>query len=456
MKRSGGERAASNSTFCRLLIGILLFASLAGSAVAADGIVVTNVSGRAYAMVIDSLGRIVTGGGRYWGNGFALTRYNSDGSLDTTFGDSGLVTTDIKGYGLSLGPNAIAMDNLGRIVVAGTSSPLAKSSGSFVFLNSDFFLARYNSDGSLDISFGNGGIVTTDVSRGERYDWANAVAIDGVGRIVVAGYTSTIHSPSMSYPSMALARYDSDGFLDGTFGDGGIVITDIYSRSLVIGMAIDNLGRIVTAGSSNSAFTLARYNSDGTLDHTFGGDNGIVTITNIGGIGGYEWAATVAIDSLGRIVAAGQAPTFVDAREVHSSFALVRCNSDGTLDTSFGNGGTVTTHISGYGVAREDSVAGMVIDSLGRIVAVGSCPFDCGAFDFELARYNSDGTLDATFGNGGLVTTHLGTTFSDNSSQAVSIDRVGLIVVAGSSDDDSALVRYNSDGTLDNTFGVDP
>jgi uncharacterized delta-60 repeat protein len=128
----------------------------------------------------------------------------------------------------------------------------------------------------------------------------------------------------------------------------------------------------------------------------------------------------------------------------------VRCNSDGTLDASFGNGGVVTTHISGIGPAGDDSVAGMVIDSLGRIVAVGVCPGDCGTFDFELARYNSDGTLDATFGNGGIVTTAPG---YDNSSNAIAIDSLGRIVVAGYVDDDSVLARYNSDGSLDNTFG---
>jgi uncharacterized delta-60 repeat protein len=129
----------------------------------------------------------------------------------------------------------------------------------------------------------------------------------------------------------------------------------------------------------------------------------------------------------------------------------VRWNSDGTLDTSFGNGGVVTTHISGDGVARDDVVAGIVIDSLGRIVAVGGCPSDCGNFDFELARYNSDGALDGAFGNGGIVTTHFGVTGSHDSAVAVSMDS-GRLVVVGYSEDDSVLVRYNPDGSLDNTF----
>src|SRR5262249_7286333 len=154
-------------------------------------------------------------------------------------------------------------------------------------------------------------------------------------------------------------------------------------------------------------------------DNTFGGDTGIVAITNIGGSGGRGYAATVAIDSLGRIVAGGAWQTYIGSTYIGPDpLALVRCNSDGTLDTSFGNGGTVTTHISGNPFGIGDSVAsGMIIDGLGRIVAVGFCPGDCGAFDFELARYHSDGSLDNTFGNGGLVTTHLGDRLSNNSSQ---------------------------------------
>jgi uncharacterized delta-60 repeat protein len=333
--------------------------------------------------------------------------------------------------------DAVVIDSSGRIVTAGAPSAFGGYWG--------FGLTRYNSDGSLDTTFGNGGLVTTDIRGQGRINWANAVAIDSLGRIVVAGSTTTFVPPATWGPRyMALARYNSDGSLDATFGDGGIVTADAGGRgsSGIGGVAIDSLGRIVVAGSSNGAFTLARYNSDGSLDDTFGADTGIVAITNIGGSGGY--AATVAIDSLGRIVAGGAA-TYVGGFD----FALVRCNSDGTLDISFGNGGTVTTRFSGNAFSTGDSAAaGIVIDSLGRIVGVGVCPTDCGAFDLELARYNSDGSLDSTFGNGGLVTTHLGDAFSSNSSDAIAIDSLGRIVVAG-----SVLARYNPDGSLDNTFG---
>jgi uncharacterized delta-60 repeat protein len=450
-------KARSNPNFSRPLVGLLLFFGLAGFVEAAPGVVVSDISGRAYAMVIDSSGRIVTAGMpsvHLSGNGFAITRYNSDGSLDTTFGNGGVVITNLSvDRGVSV--TAMAMDSLGRIVVVGSYYRFPESSRNSFISNSECLVARYNSNGSLDTTFGNGGIVITDISGG--YDVVHAVVIDSLGRIVIAGSAGPLTGPGLPHSSMALARYDSNGLLDATFANGGIVTTDTATvdtggrGSSIGGVAIDGAGRIVAVGSSNGAFMLARYNSHGSLDNTFGGDTGIVTIANIGGSGGWEGAATVAIDSLGRIVAGGEAAPHVG----RTDFALARCNSDGSLDTSFGNGGTVTRHISAPNSGWDDSkAAGLVIDSLDGIVAVGVCPGDCGPFSFELARYNSDGSPDNTFGNRGLVITNPGGAFSNDSSQVIAIDSLGRIVVAGSAEDDFALARYNSDGSLDSTFGV--
>src|SRR5262245_39833889 len=250
IKQRSVHRARRNPIFWRLLVGLLLFVGLAGSVEADLGIVVSNISGLPYAMVIDSSGRIVTAGthsifGGYWG--FGLSRYNSDGSLDTTFGNAGLVDTDISAAGLGAEARDVAIDNLGRIIVAGISYPLPKSPCCFLILNPDFLVARYNSDGSLDTTFGNGGVVTTDIRGDGSYDQTRAVAVDSLGRIVVAGHTSTFVPPDTWYPPrMALARYSSDGSLDPTFGDGGIVTTDTRgSGSVINDVAIDGAGRIV-------------------------------------------------------------------------------------------------------------------------------------------------------------------------------------------------------------------
>jgi uncharacterized delta-60 repeat protein len=446
-------------TFCIPMVGLLLSVSSAGFAEATDGIVVNYFSSGAGAVVIDSVGRIVTAGGPGL-PGFALTRHNSDGSLDPTFGNGGVVITDLSSNGNDwVSVRAMALDSLGRILVVGNSWDLAG--------NNKFLLARYNPDGSLDINFGNGGLVTGDISGEGGESWAGGVAMDSLGRIVVAGSSDTFANRAKR--SIALARYNSDGSLDAAFGNGGIVTTEIGSRgSAAGGVAMDSLGKIVVAGSSDDTvtrtFALARYNSDGSLDNTFGGGAGIVVITDVGTIGGLAGAGTVAIDSLGRIVAGGSATTL--GRGL-TSFALVRCNSDGTLDTSFGNGGKLTTRISGPGLSYWDdsNAAAIIIDSLGRIVGVSVCPIEWGAFDFELARYNSDGSLDNTFGNGGLVTTHLGDASTGNSSTAIAIDSLGRSVAAGwvedlvvGSVDDyhSVLARFNSDGSLDNTFGNAP
>src|SRR5262249_29251780 len=155
-------------------------------------------------------------------------------------------------------------------------------------------------------TFGNGGLVITDISGKGRDISASAVAIDSTGRIVVAGGSGNLPGPvAVRGPSLALVRYYPHGSPDSTFCVGGSLINDTGGRDYANGVAIDGVGRIVVVGSSNGAFTLARHNSDGSLDNTFGGNTGFVVIANIGGSGGYEGANTVAIDGIGRIVAGG-------------------------------------------------------------------------------------------------------------------------------------------------------
>jgi uncharacterized delta-60 repeat protein len=248
-----------NPTFWRLLVGLLLFVGLAGFAEAADGIVVTYFGGGA-TVAIDSVGRIVTAG---WPGmpGFVLTRYNSDGSFDTTFGNVGVVVTDFSSVSVSASAQAMAMDSLGRIMVLGNAYHRDSEP--------NVLLARYNPDGSLDATFGNGGIVVGDFTSVSRAFSARGMAIDTLGRIVLTGSNFPLtQTGTMSHSSMALARYNFDGSLDPTFGNGGIVTTDIAGlESYAFGVTVDSIGRIVVAGRSNnasgssrsSAFTLARF-----------------------------------------------------------------------------------------------------------------------------------------------------------------------------------------------------
>jgi len=386
------------------------------------GIVTTPIGSNdayAYALVIQSDGRILAAG--YYADGsyydFALVRYNTNGSLDTTFGTGGIVTTSV-GSGNAIA-NALGIQSDGRILAAGSFY-----NGS----NDNFALVRYNTDGSLDTTFGTGGIVTTPVGSG--YAGAYALGIASDGRIVVAGYCA-----DGSDYDFALVRYNTNGSLDTTFGTGGIVITPMgsgYDIAYALGIGSD--GRILAAGSShygsNYNFALARYNTDGSLDTTFG-TGGIVT-TSIG-IGDSE-ALALGIGSDGRILAAGKSPD-----GSNYDFALARYNTDGSLDTTFGTGGIVTTPVG----SGRDYANGLGIGSDGRILAAGKS-FNGSNYDFALVRYNTNGSLDTTFGTGGIVTTAIGS--YDTSAIALGIQSDGRILAAGSSDNGSnnnfALMRY--------------
>jgi uncharacterized delta-60 repeat protein len=355
---------------------------------------------------------------------------STPGELDASFDTDGKVTTAI---GTNIAEAlSVVMDSNGKIVVAGYAY-----NGS----NHDFAVARYNSDGTLDTSFSTDGIVTTPIGTG--LDAATSIAIDNSGKIVVAGYVQD----GASSP-LAVVRYLSDGTLDTSFGTGGKVTTSVgVGLTYAFGIVIDSNGKIVVAGSSENAFnediTVVRYNSDGDLDTTFSAD-GIVTTSGIGGDS--DQARALAIDANGKIVIAGHSSNGVDF-----DFAAARYNSDGTLDTSFGIGGIVTTPV-GVGMDFGQSLA---IDGSGKIVVAGYSNNGTD-YDFAVVRYNSNGTLDSSFGTLGKVTTAIGT--DSELAFDVAIDGNGKIVVAGYSIfatiEDIAVVRYNSNGTLDSSFGT--
>ena len=289
---------------------------------------------------------------------FALARYNSDGSLDTTFDGDGFVTTAIDS---GFKDKALAIQSDGKIVAVGVE---------LVGADQNFALIRYNSTGTLDAAFDGDGIVTTDFGPSSG---AADVAIQADGKIVGAGFVidAGVHK-------FAVARYNSNGSLDTTFGTGGLVTTAVGSLAEAAAVAIQADGKIVAAGGTDGeaeTFVLIRYNSTGTLDTTFG-TGGIVTIAL-----GSAFAHDVAIQADGKIVAAG------------GEFALARFNSAGSLDNTFGTGGRVFTAIGSASEAKA-----LAIQPDGKIVAAG-VEF-VGAFDgnFALARY------DAGAITGGAVT----------------------------------------------------
>jgi uncharacterized delta-60 repeat protein len=368
------------------------------------------------------------------------------GDLDSSFGVGGKVVTDVSGYASESGWE-IAVQPDGKILVAGFA--VSSTNGT-----SDFAVLRYNPDGSPDTSFGIDGKVFTDFSNST--DQALAIVLQADGRIIVGGLASTSSLPR----TFAVVRYLPNGDLDPSFGVGGKT-TVIFNRnskkagtithSMVWDIAIQSDGRIVLAGDADAKFGIARLNPDGSLDPNFG-VNGTVIVALNGRGTGWSAAYTVAIqtvDSDHRIVAAG----YVSTRQGVIDFGLARFRSDGTLDNTFGGDGTVITDFAG----GEDSVRDIVIDSSNRIVAAGTC----GAVNFALARYNSDGSLDSTFDGDGKASTDF-SGLSDEG-QAVAIQPDGKIIVAGVARNlpasnlgfaqDFALARYNADGSLDSSFG---
>jgi uncharacterized delta-60 repeat protein len=287
--------------------------------------------------------------------------------------------------------------------------------------------------GDLDLSFGGDGKVTTDFGTGE--DGAGDVALQPDGKIVVAGWDS-------DDDEFVLVRYLTDGALDTSFGGGdGIASTGLLSYGSI---ALTPDGSIMVA-SGDGDFILARFTSAGALDTSFGGGDGIVEAD----FDGNDYAYDLLRQSDGKLLLCGQGDTPND-------FALARFNADGTLDTSFGGGdGKVTTDFGDFG--DEDWANALALQPDGKIVAVGNTFFGgvtANESDFAVARYLPDGSLDAEFSGDGKAT--LGFDGFDGASSA-GIQPNGKIVVGGTGvlagKQHVALARYLANGTLDSGFG---
>ena len=359
------------------------------------------------------------------------------GDLDPTFGTDGIVRTGPTG---TLGV-ALALQPDGRLVVVGradTNTP-------------DFGVVRYRRNGMLDPSFGNGETVTTDFSGG--FDVATAVLVEPPPhqRVVVAGVGGV--AGGLGY--FALARYNPDGTLDGTFGSGGQVTTDFAgSGGEACSLVRQPDGKLVAAGSRFPAdpfdpsdttdFALVRYNPNGTLDGSFGTGGKVRTDF----AGGSDAAAALVRLPDGRLVAAGRTVSCAVGEECEEAFALARNKDDGTLDETFGSGGLVTTT---FGIEGENARA-LVLQRDGKLVAAGVVGNEYFGTLIALARYNDDGTLDAAFGGGGRVLTGFpGHPYVNASALVLQPD--AKLVAAGGNGFGFVLVRYNPDGKRDPTFG---
>jgi uncharacterized delta-60 repeat protein len=346
------------------------------------------------------------------------------GALDAGFGNGGIVITHSAFFN---DLNAIVIQPDGKIVGAGYS-------GNYQF--EDFAVVRYNPNGSLDNTFGTGGKVTTSLVPGE--DRAKAVLLQSDGKIILAGYAD--NGGDIDF---AIVRYMPNGALDMSFGTGGIVITNINSTlDYAFSAVLQPDGKILLAGNSGSDIVLARYNADGSFDTSFG-TNGIV-ITDIAGY--YDIAFKVLLQPDGKIIAAGYS-----GQTMAYDFLIVRYLANGTLDNSFGTGGKTLTPIG----TTEDIGKSAVLQPDGKIV-VGGYYWDAAFtdIDFGFARYTTNGILDVTFGNGGTVMTSISTTHDLLGDVAIQPDGkiLGTGQVGAAPNADFGLIRLNSDGSLDTSF----
>lgn len=374
---------------------------------------------RANGMMVQSDGKIVMVGYSLIdeANHVFLSRYNTDGSLDTTFSSDGIATSIVGtgGYG-----NAVVEDGSGNLYVSGRCS--AKK----------FCLMRYSSAGVMDMTFGSLADGCEKTVIGD-YAHAYSIALDGSGKVISAGMTI-----DNGTKKMAVTRHSSAGVIDTTFGASGIVKLLIDKKSVCRAMLLQSDGKIVLVGDAASGrsehIALARLNSDGSVDTTFG-TNGVVQ--TVVGLNSHAYGMTIQLD--GKIIVTGVSNGHV---------VVVRYASDGSLDATFGTSGMVTTTLGKQSVGSD-----VAVQTDGKVVITGSAKLTSGTsknFRMFAIRYSPTGVIDTTLDVDGIATFAIG---SDSQSRAMAILSDGKIMMAGSSDEDVALIRMNSNGLIDGTFG---
>ena len=376
----------------------------------------------AQSLAVQTDDKILLAGYTYNGsnNDFSLVRLNPDGTFDTSFDGDGKVTTAV-GLGDDKASKVLVQAD-GKIVVAGSS---------FNGSNTDFALVRYNSDGSLDSSFGNSGKVTTALGTGN--DYALDAAIDMNGKIVVSG-----NSYNGTDVDVAVVRYNTNGFFDTSFSGDGVVVTHVGAgQDDGNSVAIQSDGKIVIGGSSyqgsNYDYALIRYNTNGSLDTSFNG-TGIRTYNLTGNDFGYGVAIR---SSDGRIFLTGSSNVGVD-----SQLALLNFNSDGS------SGGPTFSSTYNY-TGWDDSGKSVVIQSDGKILVGGYYHND-----FVVIRFASNMSVDSGFGTSGITQISLvGYSYGYGlGTQSNGKILLGGVTVPSTGSADFAVVRLTTNGTLDPTF----
>ena len=374
------------------------------------------------------------------------------GPLDPVFGNGGK-TVGISGSGSLNSRNIIIQpdDKIVQVFSVNTGSRY------------DFGVLRYKTDGQLDSSFGTKGIVMTAVGVSESFPVAGAVQPDG--KIVVVG-SARISNNSFGF---ALVRYSSNGTLDNNFGSGGKMIAKIASEyDYPTSLALQTDGKIIVVGNSRDnyytgKFAIARFNNNGSIDSSFGQNGKIVThlgpfVTYINGqyYGRYadESATAVTIQPDAKIVVAGSSYTsdgcwdYYGGIYCNPAFAMIRFNSSGIVDSSFGNNGKVVDSLTLLWCSS------MALQNDGKILVTGNGNPNA----FITKRYNSNGTIDNNFGSNGTTLTKITGSNTYHESNSIGVRSDGRIIVGGSLNINNvsqfAVLRYYSNGLPDSSFNA--
>jgi uncharacterized delta-60 repeat protein len=357
------------------------------------------------------------------------------GTLDTTFAVKGLSITDRNTFESNI---AFTLQPDNKVVAVGFTEEMGASK---------LTVLRYLPDGSLDPTFATNGVyagtylVHTNI--------AQAVTLQPDGKILVAGYATNASSGVTFNEDMFVLRFKANGIPDSSFGSNGQRRLNLGYNERPVSIRLLSDGKILVAGSVFhnlvSSFLVYRLNNDGSVDNSFGSSGRKEAfITN--GLWNYCYAMELQPD--GKILLAGEAETTAGL-----DFALIRLNSDGSYDTTFSEDGKTTQEIS----AADDGAQSMFLSSDGKILLGGFAVNADDKTEIALMRFSADGNLDGTFGNAGKVLAQMGADYSAVAD--LCLTSTGNILVAGTAKRypsyfDFFLAKYKPDGSLDDSFGA--
>lgn len=371
-------------------------------------------------------------------------------ALDTSIGINGIVSA---GFGEQSFGSDIVVQADGKIVAIGGAGDDDDDS-------TPFAVVRYNADGSLDTGFSGDGKQTSSFGS-NVFAFPLAMELQEDQKIVVSGIAYQWVSTFVVRSYFAVARYKTNGALDTSFSGDGILTTSFGGNELAEGsnLAIQGDGKIVVVGrgAANTNFATARYNTDGSLDTTFSIDGKQTTSLNFSGDMDRSYATGVVIGEDGTITVSGNAG---GGKYSSPYFAVVRYESDGTLDADFSGDGKQVTAMGSVG--DQAFAADLALQDDGKLVIAGAAQDGSSGGLVVLVRYDNDGALDATFSADGKQEVYATPNRGEDGGQGVALQSDGKIVVVGLSSfpsEDSeaslAVLRFLNDGMLDTTFSAD-